>query len=198
MELIHLISASPRRQILLKQMGLPFSVSPVVTDEFLDPALPPEILAVSIAEEKLHAYLDKKKENIKWAVAADTFIYHEGQTIGKPADRNEAKKILMSFSGKKHQVYSGVALYKSDCKEILTEIEITDVEFRHLTENEIVWYLNTGEWKEVAGAYRIQEKGECLIKGINGSYSSVMGLPITLFYGMLSKLNYEFDKFPAV
>ena len=198
MEKIHLVSGSPRRQILLKQMGIPFFVSPVDTEEYMDPALPPEVLASSIAEEKLNEFLSNQPENLLWAIAADTFIYHEGRTIGKPDDENDAYMMLKKFSGKKHQVYSGIALYNRKADKIITDIDITDVTFRNLTENEIQWYLDTEEWKDAAGAYKIQEKGECLIKGINGSYSCVMGLPIALFYGMLTKLNYKFDKFPAV
>jgi len=197
METIHLISGSPRRQTLLNQMGLPFKVNPVDTEEFMDPRKSPDELARSIAEEKLHAFLSVKPDDVEWAVAADTFIYFEGTTIGKPGDRFDAYNELKKFSGQTHQVYTGITLFNKETDRIITEVEITDVTFRKLTENEIQWYLNTDEWKDVAGSYRIQEKGECLIQGINGSYSSVMGLPITLFYGMLSKLNYKFDKFPA-
>ncbi|MDA3808930.1 MAG: Maf family protein [Spirochaetaceae bacterium] len=197
METIHLISGSPRRQILLKQMGLPFTVYPVDTEEYMDPDMEPENLAISIAGEKLKAFLDTNPEDVKWAIAADTFIYLEGTTVGKPYDREGAYKELKRFSGKTHQVFTGISLYNKELNIIINDIDKTDVTFRELTENEIQWYLGTNEWKDVAGSYRIQGKGECLIQSINGSYSSVMGLPITLFYGMLKKLNYKFDKFPA-
>ncbi|MBI9100080.1 MAG: Maf family protein [Spirochaetaceae bacterium] len=149
------------------------------------------------SSEQISRYLAEKPAEVKWAVAADTFIYFEKTTIGKPADRSEAYRELKRFSGQTHQVYSGITLYSAQRDVIVSDVEVTDVTFRELTENEIQWYLRTEEWKGVAGSYRIQEKGECLIKGINGSYSSVMGLPITLFYGMLTKLNYKFDKFPV-
>ena len=194
MEKIHLISGSPRRQSLLNQMGLPLIVNPVDTEEYMDPLIKPGDLAKSIAEEKLHAFLETEPDKVKWAVAADTFIYFEGSTIGKPKDRNDAMRELKRFSGQIHQVYTGITLFHKNSKRIITEVEITDVTFRSLSEDEIQWYLNTEEWIGVAGSYRIQGKGECLIKGINGSYSNVMGLPITRFYGMLSKLNYKFDK----
>lgn len=197
MEIIHLISGSPRRQILLRQMGLPFVVNPVDTEEFMDPAMDPDVLAKSIAREKLDAFLKSKPEKIKWAIAADTFIHFNGKTIGKPLNIDDAMNELIQFSGHTHQVLTGVALYCGESKSITMEVDITDVTFRNLTDREIQWYLATEEWKDVAGSYRIQEKGECLIQGINGSYSNVMGLPITRFYGMLSKLNYQFDKFPV-
>lgn len=198
MDTIHLISGSPRRQVLLSQMGLPFEVNPVETEEFMDPAVAPEDLAISIAEEKLQAFLESKPENIKWAVAADTFILFNGKTIGKPLNRDDAMNEIIEFSGKTHQVLTGVTLFCGESQTITSEVDKTDVTFRKLTMREIQWYLATEEWKDVAGSYRIQEKGECLIQGINGSYSNVMGLPITRFYGMLQKLNYQFDKFPVV
>lgn len=197
METIHLISQSPRRQTLLNQMGIPFIVKPVDTEEFMDPFKRPGDLAKSIAEEKLHAFLESNPKDISWAVAADTFIYFKGKTIGKPNNRDDAMRDLRNFSASTHQVYTGITLYNRSKDKIDTEVDITDVTFRELSEKEILWYLNTEEWKDVAGSYRIQEKGECLIQGINGSYSNVMGLPITRFYGMLSKLNYQFDKFPV-
>lgn len=197
METIYLISGSPRRQTLLTQMGVPFIVQAVETEEYMDPESAPEELAKSIAEEKLYAFLERKPENVLWAVAADTFISFDGKTIGKPRDRSEAERELRSFSGRTHRVYTGVTLYCHSSDTVLTEVDITDVTFRKLSDKEIIWYLNTEEWKGVAGSYRIQGKGECLISGINGSYSNVMGLPITLFYGMLSRLNYKFDKFPV-
>jgi septum formation protein len=197
METIHLISGSPRRQTLLNQMGIPFTVNPVDTEEYMDPLLNPVNLAISIAREKLDAFLKEKPVDVNWAVAADTFIYFEGRTVGKPTDKNDAYRELKSFSGKTHQVYTGVSLYNREQNIIINDADKTDVTFRDLTEMEIQWYLNCNEWRDVAGSYRIQEKGECLIERINGSYSSVMGLPITLFYGMLTRLNYKFDKFPV-
>lgn len=197
MELIYLISSSPRRRILLEQMKLPYSVHPVDTEEDMTRPLEPSELARAIAREKLDAFLAVKPDGVKWAVAADTFISFEGRVVGKPADREEAYRELKSFSGRTHQVLTGITLYCNSSGAILTETDSTDVTFRDLTEGELRWYLDSGEWDGVAGSYRIQGLGECLISGINGSYSNVMGLPITRFYGMLTKLNYRFDKFPA-
>ena len=83
MEKIHLISGSPRRQILLKQMGLQFIVNPVDTEEFMNPSKSPEENARSIAEEKLQAFLKIKPEGVRWAVAADTFISIDGRKCGE-------------------------------------------------------------------------------------------------------------------
>lgn len=197
MEQVHLISASPRRRTLLEQMGIPCIVAPVDIHEDMNRDLTPEELAGTIAREKLGAFLKTGPADIRWAVAADTFISFGGRTVGKPADREEAYRELKNFSGNTHQVLTGVSLYRGSDGTIITETGITDVTFRNLSEEEILRYLRSGEWEGVAGSYRIQGKGECLISGINGSYSNVMGLPITRFYGMLTKLNYSFDKFPA-
>ncbi|MBB6481318.1 Maf family protein [Spirochaeta isovalerica] len=193
MEKIHLVSSSPRRQTLLTQMGIPFDVFPVETEEDMTRDIGPEVLARTIAEEKLHAFLKNPPIQVKWAVAADTFISYHDRRVGKPENRLEAERELLSLSGMTHQVLTGISLYRAKDRTILTEVDITDVTFRPLSAKEIAWYLDTEEWKGVAGSYRIQGKGECLISGINGSYSNVMGLPITRFYGMLTKLDFTFD-----
>jgi septum formation protein len=197
MENIYLVSSSPRRQTLLDQMGLSYTVSPVETAEDMTQNLSPENLAKNLAEEKLRAFLENQPVDTLWAVAADTFISYREKRVGKPRNRNEARAELISLSGMTHQVLTGISLYCNRKNIIITEVDCTDVTFRSLSEGEIEWYLNTEEWKGVAGSYRIQGKGECLIERINGSYSNVMGLPITRFYGMLTRLNFKFDKFPA-
>lgn len=193
MENIYLVSSSPRRQTLLDQMGLLYTVSPVETEEDMTQDLNPENLAKELAEEKLRAFLKKRPDDAIWVVAADTFISYRDKKVGKPDNREEAKGELLSLSGMTHQVLTGISLYSKRENIILTEADYTDVTFRSLSESEIEWYLDTEEWKGVAGSYRIQGKGECLIEKINGSYSNVMGLPITRFYGMLTKLNFSFD-----
>jgi len=174
-------------------MGIPFTVCPVDTEEDMTQKLSPEELAMALSREKLEAFLKEPPEDLKWAVAADTFISYRRRRVGKPRNRGEAEKELMSLSGMTHQVLTGISLYCAREKTLVSEVDITDVTFRPLSHREIQWYLDSGEWEGVAGSYRIQGKGECLISGINGSYSNVMGLPITLFYGMLTKLNFQFD-----
>ena len=118
--------------------------------------------------------------------------------MGKPKDRSEAYEELKSFSGRTHQVLTGITLYHKESETILTEVDITNVTFRSLTENELQWYLSiqkSGKMSLALTEYR--KKANALSVVLMGSYSSVMGLPITLFYGMLSKLNYKFDKFPV-
>ena len=193
MEKIHLVSSSPRRQTLLDQMGIPFAVCPVDTEEDMTQKLSPEGLAIALSREKLEAFLNEPPLDLKWAVAADTFISYRNRRVGKPQNREEAEKELRSLSGMTHQVLTGISLYSVRENTLISEVDVTDVTFRPLSDREIRWYLDSGEWEGVAGSYRIQGKGECLISGINGSYSNVMGLPITRFYGMLTKLNFQFD-----
>lgn len=189
---ITLASASPRRKLLIQQMGLPVEVRPThLEEDFSD--LPPVEETLRLAEDKLKAYLaGTERDDSPFILAADTIVAMGARKIGKPADREEAREFLELFSGNVHQVVSGLALY-SGKKGITVETCITDVRFAPLTKQEIEWYLDTGEWKGVAAGYRIQERGARFIASITGSYSNVMGLPIYTFYGMLRLHGYPFD-----
>ncbi len=194
---ITLASASPRRKLLIEQMGLPVEVRPVgLKEDFED--LSPEEDTMRLAEDKLKLYLKRSEiadgripEKPLYVLAADTIVVMEGRKIGKPADREEARKFLELFSGNVHRVVSGLALY-SPSRGITRESAVTEVRFSLLSEAEISWYLDTEEWRGVAAGYRIQEQGARFIEKIQGSYSNVMGLPINTFYGMLCKHRYPF------
>lgn len=193
---ITLASASPRRKVLIEQMGLPVEVCPVdLEEDFSD--LPPEEDTKRLAGDKLRLYLQRagidtsNREYCKtgaaeelFVLAADTIVAKDGRKIGKPADREEAREFLELFSGTVHQVVSGLALY-SRGKGITLESAVTDVRFAPLLQEEIEWYLDGEEWRGVAAGYRIQETGARFVESISGSYSNVMGLPIFTFYGML-------------
>ncbi|MDC7127304.1 MAG: Maf family protein [Spirochaetales bacterium] len=183
---IILASASPRRQELVKQMGLNCIILPQNVDETFE-SYNAEEEAVRIAQKKAESC----KISDRWVFAADTFIEQDGKLIGKPSNREEAKIMLQNFSGCTHSVITGLAL-KAPLRTIQTAICRTDVIFTEMTNDEIDWYLNTEEWKGVAGAYRIQGKGAFFIESLKGSYSNVMGLPIRTFYGMLKSNNFNF------
>ena len=208
---ITLASASPRRKVLIEQMGLPVEVRPTQLEEdFSD--LPPVQDTIRLAKDKLQLYLkragiadghgeygaesvtaegahSRSAEKPLYVLAADTIVAMGDRKIGKPADREEARKFLQLFSGNVHQVVSGLALYSSG-KGTILDSAVTDVRFAQLSKKEIEWYLDTGEWKGVAAGYRIQETGARFIVSISGSYSNVMGLPIFTFYGMLQQHSY--------
>ena len=116
-------------------------------------------------------------------VAADTIVVLGGQILGKPSDAADAKHMLQLLSGKAHSVKTAaLVLYKD---KTLLQVVTTNVRFRALTEEEINWYVGTGEPLDKAGAYGIQGKGAVLVEKIEGSYDNVVGLPLTTVYEML-------------
>ena len=122
-------------------------------------------------------------------VAADTIVVLGEHILGKPADTVEAKRMLNTLSGKAHAVKTAtVVLYQ---KKTLLQVVTTSVHFRRLTDEEINWYVETGEPLDKAGAYGIQGKGAVLVERIEGSYDNVVGLPLTAVYEMLRRAGVE-------
>ena len=142
--------------------------------------------------------------NYLWILGADTVIELNGRILEKPASVDEARMMLSALSAKEHKVLTGVCLLKATIKnpesskstlaidkpKQATECDVTSVRFSKLSNDEIKWYLRSGEWRNAAGSYRIQKKGACLVESIRGSYSNVVGLPIKLIYGMLLEQNF--------
>ena len=116
-------------------------------------------------------------------IAADTMVFLDARRLGKPRSEEEAAEMLRSLSGREHQVCTGVTVRRGAFG--LTAAERTDVRFRRLAEEEIRWYVSTGEPMDKAGAYGIQGKGALLVEGITGDYFNVMGLPVLLLSRML-------------
>lgn len=190
---LHLVSASPRRHELLTRLGIPLEVSPVDADETFTPGRDPVLQAQEIATRKMTLFLSSPPVNkAEWALSADTFIEQDGQLMGKPVNREDAERHLEALSGRKHRVLTGVCLYRKRGDILRSDCVATAVEFRPLSRADIQWYLDTGEWKDAAGSYKIQGAGEALIFSINGAYSNVMGLPLSRVYEMLSALEYPF------
>ena len=182
---IILASGSPRRRQLLEQIGLKrFTVRSSDVDETADLSRPPsEIVEELSARKALAVAAEAGADSL--ILAADTIVTIEGAVLGKPADENDAFRMLCSLSGCRHQVYTGVTLlYRG---ERLTQHEVTDVTFRALSEAEIGAYIATGEPMDKAGAYGIQGLGALLVEGIRGDYFNVMGLPLCRLGRMLSR-----------
>ncbi len=113
--------------------------------------------------------------------------------MGKPRDKADAIEMLAALAGGIHRVHTGIALYMASSEHLETQSAITQVRFRALTHDEIVRYAATAEWRGAAGAYRIQQRGETLVDEIRGSYSNVVGLPLSLLCGMLTTNRYPFS-----
>ena len=193
MEHIILASESPRRQEYLRLLGLPFSCIPSQADESLDSRMAPGAAAEELARRKLGKVLEMPGyENPNWVLAADTIVTLDGLIYGKPLDRDDAGRMLHLFQGREHQVITALALYcrrknAIDCRSVTSSVS-----FAQLSGEEIEWYLDTEEWKGAAGAYRIQGLASCFVSEIQGSFSSVVGLPLREFYVMLRNNGYPF------
>jgi septum formation protein len=195
MEPIILASESPRRQAFFKLMGLPFLCVPAMIDETQREGVEPRRFAEEMALSKALAVVNKTdgdREAVNWVFGADTIVVLDGKIFGKPSDRADAQGMLRGFAGKKHEVITAMALCdrrtgKNDCRSVSSEVE-----FAPLTEAEIDWYLDTGEWQGAAGAYQMQGMGGCLVKAVYGSPSCVAGLPLHDFYVMLRDNGYRF------
>ena len=197
MDQIILASGSPRRQDILRQMGIRFTVSPQDVDETFE-GLSAGAEAMRLAEKKVRACIaafetesGAGSADHAWILGADTFIEFEGGFLGKAADRDSAREMLQRLSGRTHEVLTGIALNVPG-KGVESTCCITEVRFSELADDEIEWYLDTEEWRGVAAAYRIQEKASVFIESITGSWSNVMGLPINTFYGMLRANKFNF------
>jgi nucleoside triphosphate pyrophosphatase len=170
-----LASASPRRKQLLRQIGIPFRT---ITNRVREDNLSRDPLrnARLLAEAKAHAVVEKFEGS--WILGADTIVVLGRVVLGKPADEDEAFAMLRQLSGREHRVITGFCLVASDAKTSYSEAVVTRVTFRVLTKKEILGYVATGEPFGKAGGYAIQGIGAFLVKGISGSYTNVVGLPL--------------------
>ena len=174
-----LASASPRRRELLTQIGVKFEIKISDVEEVMDASLSAEAQVQSLALQKAQAVATSLNEG--WVLGADTVVVNNGVLLGKPRNETEAKEMLESLSGKWHQVMTAVALVDaSGEQQTWTSVEITNVKFRDLTEEDIAAYVATGESMDKAGAYGIQGYGALLVERIEGCYKNVVGLPLQL------------------
>lgn len=180
-------SKSPRRKELLKSMDVDFTVEVRETDEYVDPTLSPHDAVRYIAETKLSAFAEESYWG-NLVICADTVVVDgEGAVIGKPADAEEAIKVISGFMGKSHIVYTAVALAYQGRQ--ISFVEGTQVWFTTLKPEEIAYYVEQYQPMDKAGSYGIQEWiGRVAIEKIEGSYENVIGLPTARLYSELKKL----------
>jgi septum formation protein len=172
-----LCSASPRRKELLEQTGLKFRIEHTPFDESFNPLLPPHEIVLALCRNKACASQHILESERSILITADTIVYHQGQVLNKPANREEAIKMLNKLSGQTHQVLTGVCL-KSKSKETSFFSE-TLVSFYELSTDEINYYCDTYKPYDKAGAYGIQEWiGSVGVSGIKGCHNNVVGLPV--------------------
>ena len=186
LDFIYLASGSPRRRELLQQIGVPFRVVGTAVDEAVRPGEVPAAYVERLAAAKADAgWAGSCDEADVPVLAADTAVVLGGKVLGKPADRQDAERMLRQLSGRTHEVFTAIALLTVGGLE--SRISRSEVTFRNLADEEIQDYWETGEPADKAGAYAIQGRAAVFIADLRGSYSGVMGLPLFETAELLSK-----------
>jgi septum formation protein len=181
---IVLASKSPRRQELMKLMGLDFTIELKEVDESYPEGLNPAEIAVYISEKKAKAFGESHNQII---ITADTIVALQGEILGKPKNKADAQQMLQKLSGHKHEVYTGVTIIKD--KLMFSFFDLSEVFCKEVTNEEIDFYIDNFKPYDKAGAYGIQDWwGLTVVKRIHGSYTNVMGLPTEKLYQALSNL----------
>lgn len=180
-------SGSPRRQELLRRMGIEdFDLRVPQVEETFPAGLSPQETVCCISREKSAAVVSTPEEIV---ITADTVVFLDDKKLGKPADEGEALSMLTALQGRHHTVCTGVTVRQGE--RLLTAAETTDVYFRPATESELRAYIATGEPMDKAGAYGVQGKGGLLVQRIDGDFFNVMGLPLVLLHSMLREFGVD-------
>lgn len=183
MKHIILASASPRRKEILELADLKFDVMPSDAQEITTKTAPNEVVMELASIKAKDIY--KKSEKQSMIVGADTVVEYQGQILGKPTDKADAKRMLTMLSGQTHEVYTGVCVIEDG--KTKTFYEETKVTFYEISDEQINHYIKTGEPMDKAGSYGIQGKAAVFIKGIEGDYYNVVGFPIARFLQEITK-----------
>ena len=187
--MIYLASASPRRQELLRQLGVEFEVMPSNILEVRQAGESPADYVLRVARDKAQFVARQVKERglpVFPVLGADTEVVLDGEILGKPQDRAHGLALLRRLSGRTHEVLSAVCVVDQDSEH--TALSTSRVTFSPLTETDISQYWETGEPADKAGAYAIQGKAAAFIERLEGSYSGVVGLPLHELSGILKKI----------
>jgi septum formation protein len=172
---------SPRREMLLKAVGLNPVIHPANIDEDKTwSGKAPSRVVEDLARSKVERVSVSFPNDC--VLGADTIVSIDDEILGKPVDEEEAKAMLGKISGRKHVVYTGVALYSPKDRVIRTDSDATSVYIRNLSDDEISWYVSTGEPMDKAGSYALQGIGGLFVTRVEGDYSSVIGLPLPKVY----------------
>lgn len=182
-----LASKSPRRAEILQAVGWPFEQIAANIDETRHESEDAISYVKRLAQTKAETVASQQSEGL--VLGADTVVVIEEAILGQPGDDENARRMLKLLNGKWHEVLTGVALvYAADARPALVEHELTRVRFCEMSDEEIDWYVSTGEPSDKAGAYAIQGQGGVFIKEIAGDYFNIVGLPIRLVYEMVSRM----------
>jgi septum formation protein len=177
-----LASASPRRAELLSQAGYVFEVDPAHVDESELAGESPRAYVLRVASMKARAVVARRPDDV--VLAADTTVVVDGDMLSKPADDEDARRMLALLSGRAHEVLTGVVVARAGREA--SAVVTTTVRFRPTTPQEIDRYVASGEPHDKAGAYGVQGLASRFVEGVDGSYSNVVGLPVGAVLGLLA------------
>jgi septum formation protein len=184
-EKVVLASSSPRRKEILDAVGWPYEAIVAGIDESVQSNEEPAAYVQRLALSKAEAVAERLQSGL--VLGADTTVVVDNQILGQPADDEDARRMLKLLNGKWHEVLTGVAVVRVG-GESLVDYETTRVRFAEMTEQEIDWYIATGEARGKAGAYGIQGAAGLFIEEIQGDYFNIVGLPIRLAYELAAKV----------
>ena len=186
-----LASCSPRRRELIKLLDMDFECISVDADESTNEIIPSKAVQ-EISAKKARAALSARKISLNEVIiGADTIVVFDDKLLGKPVDDDDAERMLLMLSGKTHFVYTGVTLiYLNEANEIseISFAEKTEVNFAEISLEEIKKYISTGNHRDKAGSYAIQDEFGVHITAIKGDYNNVVGFPVARIYSELKKL----------
>lgn len=174
LDFVYLASGSPRRRELLQQIGVPYKLVGSAIDETVRPGEAPAAYVARLAAAKADAGWPNAADAP--VLAADTAVVLDGKILGKPADRQDAERMLQQLSGRTHEVLTAIALRSSG--GVASRLSRSEVTFRRILADEVRDYWESGEPGDKAGAYAVQGLAAVFIADLRGSYSGVMGLPL--------------------
>ena len=181
-----LASQSPNRRRLFEDCGVRVLARPQDIDEMCGLTEPAAVVQ-TLSRQKMDSYLKSALFDPSLpAVAVDTLVCLDGKLLGKPSDDEDAVKMLRMLSGRTHEVLSGLCVYNPASGNVTEVFDTSLVRFHELSDDDIAWYISTGDPAGAAGAYKIQSNGYRLIESISGSFSNIIGLPLEKLVQLLS------------
>ena len=188
-----LASSSPRRAQILRDAGFDFAIQPASVDESLAPGEAVEAYVARIAQAKAHAVAGRALADGTPAIviAADTVVLAGKQILPKPKDADDARRMLRLLNATTHEVLTGLFVIRAYDGISFAHLERTRVEFTRISDLDIDAYIQTGEPFDKAGAYGIQGIGGRFVRGIDGCYFNVMGLPLSRLWEILRQMRWE-------
>ncbi|HEY8269322.1 MAG TPA: Maf family protein [Pseudobdellovibrionaceae bacterium] len=192
-----LASESPRRRQLLQTAGFVFDVHPVKVSEIPDKNLNIDEQILDIARRKAKVAFSQLKASFHkdfLVLTADTMVVYHTQTLGKPRNPDEAYEFLKLLSGKTHEVKTALCLVESLAGQTASHLETSQVIFRHLSNDEIWTYIQSGEPLDKAGSYAIQGVGGKFVEQFIGEYDNIVGLPVNAFEKLLAEKKWSVER----